>query len=388
MIDKQDKKRIAILGSTGSIGKQTLDIARCFPEKITVEILTSNNNADLLIEQALEFNPGTVVIANENHYEKVKTALSQTDIKVFAGEKSVSDVASSREIDTLVLALVGFAGLKPALNAINQGTHLALATKEVLVVAGELITQLALKNQVAILPIDSEHSALLQCIIGENPKNIDKLILTASGGPFRTFTSEQLKNVSIEQALKHPNWSMGKKISIDSASMMNKGLEVIEAVHLFNKKSEDIEIVVHPQSIIHSMVKFNDGSIKAQLGFPDMRLPILYSLSFPDRWTYEATQKTSCNFGNLSFEKADFNLFPCLELAYSAINTGGSMPCVLNAANEVAVEAFLTEKIKFVEIPKIIEKCMTRNELFTKTPSIDDCFAINDLTIKTAKSLI
>lgn len=382
------KKKIAILGSTGSIGIQTLEIARTFSDKISVEVLTSNNNSKLLIQQALEFNPNTVVISNETHYPEVKHALRNTDIKVFTGEKSVVDVAANSEIDTLVLALVGFAGLKPALNAINNGINIALATKEVLVVAGELITKEARKNNCSILPIDSEHSALLQCVVGEQIKNIEKLYLTASGGPFRTFTANQLEDVSINQALSHPNWSMGKKISIDSATLMNKGFEVIEAAHLFNFDINNIDVVVHPQSIIHSFVKFVDGSIKSQLGQPDMKLPILYALSFPDRWTYYTNHKDIFDFENLTFEKPKHSLFPCLNLAYEAFKHSGTSPCVLNAANEIAVDAFLQGKIKFTQISKTIEYCLNNKELYVKDPTIDDYIFVNQKTRNFAETVI
>ncbi len=378
MTETQKKRKIAILGSTGSIGTQTLDIIRTYPNLFSAEILTSNSNADLLIQQALEFSPNAVVIADENQYNTVTNALKNTDIKVFAGEESVAQIVESDQIDLVLMALVGFAGLKPSLNAIRNEKHIALATKEVLVVAGSLITQEAQKYQTAILPVDSEHSAILQCLVGEHLQTVEKIILTASGGPFKGYTPQQLEKVTIKDALNHPNWSMGKKITIDSASMMNKGLEVIEAGHLFNLSPEQIDVVIHPQSIIHSMVQFCDGSVKAQLGLPDMRLPILYALGFPYRLPSSLERMDWTKVTEFTFEPPNSSTFPCLTLAYEAMKTGGSMPCVLNAANEIAVEAFLNGKINFSSIPNVIEECMNNTELFMSKPGFDEFFAINE----------
>lgn len=370
-------RKLAILGSTGSIGCQTLDIVRAYPDIFSAEILTSNTNSQLLIKQALEFDPDTVVIGDEKLYQTVRDALAHTDVKVFAGDQSICDVTASSQIDTVMLALVGFAGLKPALHAIRNGKHLALATKEVLVVAGEQIISEAKKNDVAILPVDSEHSAILQCIVGEQADALEKIILTASGGPFIGYSLEQLNHVTLADALKHPNWSMGKKITIDSATMMNKGLEVIEAAHLFQCQADQIEIVVHPQSIIHSFVQFHDGSLKAQLGVPNMRLPILYALSFPYRIHSDLPRVDTVNLGNLTLEKPDLNLFRCPVLAYDALRAGGTMPCILNAANEIAVQSFIDGKISFLNIANVIEQCMLQQSLFVTKPTMDDYFAVN-----------
>jgi len=378
MSEQNKLRNIAILGSTGSIGTQTLDIIRSYPDIFSAEILTTNSNAELLIQQALEFQPDSVVIADESKYEIVKEALKSTDIKVFAGEKSVSDIVQSSEIDLVLVALVGFAGLRPSLNAIQAGKHIALATKEVLVVAGDLVTSEAEKYRSAILPVDSEHSAILQCLVGEHMQTVEKIILTASGGPFKGYSQQQLEKVTIREALQHPNWSMGKKITIDSASMMNKGFEVIEAGHLFKLGSHQIDVVIHPQSVIHSMVQFCDGSVKAQLGLPDMRLPILYALGFPYRLPSQLPRLNWTHASNLSFDIPDMKNFPCLSLAFDAMKTGGSIPCVMNAANEVAVDAFLNGKIKFVSIPKIIEESMGNQTLFVARPDVDDYFAINE----------
>lgn len=352
-------QKLAILGSTGSIGKQTLDICRSHPEQFSAEILTAGNNADLLIEQALEFMPDTVVIANEALYEKVQQGLKDHPIKVFAGEKSIAEVAGYESIDTVVLAMVGFSGLLPAISAIKAKRKLALANKEVLVVAGEIISKLSQEYKVPILPIDSEHSAIFQCLSGERLKDVEKIILTASGGPFRGFSKEQLKNVSLQEALSHPVWKMGSKITIDSATMMNKGFEIIEARWLFNLPPDKIEVLVHPQSIIHSMVQFIDGSIKAQMSKPDMRLPILYALSYPERLKADFQNSGLDNILELSFEKADPDTFKHLQFAYDVMKAGGGMPCVLNAANEIAVDAFLKEKISFYDMQKLLEKSLS-----------------------------
>jgi 1-deoxy-D-xylulose-5-phosphate reductoisomerase len=352
-------QKLAILGSTGSIGKQTLDICRSHPEQFSAEILTAGNNADLLIEQALEFMPDTVVIANEALYEKVQQGLKDHPIKVFAGEKSIAEVAGYESIDTVVLAMVGFSGLLPAISAIKAKRKLALANKEVLVVAGEIISKLSQEYKVPILPIDSEHSAIFQCLSGERLKDVEKIILTASGGPFRGFNTEQLKAVTLDQALNHPVWKMGSKITIDSATMMNKGFEIIEARWLFNLPPDKIEVLVHPQSIIHSMVQFIDGSIKAQMSKPDMRLPILYALSYPERLKADFQNSGLDNIHELSFEKADPDTFKHLQFAYDVMNAGEGMPCVLNAANEIAVDVFLKEKISFYDMQKLLEKSLS-----------------------------
>jgi 1-deoxy-D-xylulose-5-phosphate reductoisomerase len=388
MTENSQLRKIAILGSTGSIGIQALDIIRSYPHIFSAEILTSNSNDILLIEQALEFKPNTVVIADESKYENVKNALKDTDIKVFAGESSLEQISASTEIELVLVALVGFSGLKPVLNAIRNGKHIALATKEVLVVAGDLVTKEAEKHKVAVLPVDSEHSAILQCLVGEHLQTVEKIILTASGGPFKGFTSQQLEKVTIREALQHPNWSMGKKITIDSASMMNKGLEVIEAGHLFSMPAHQIEVVVHPQSIIHSMVQFCDGSVKAQLGLPDMRMPILYAFGFPYRLPSALSRMNWNQMANLTFENPDTKSFPCLMLAYEAMKSGGTMPCILNASNEIAVEAFLSGKIKFTSIPIIIEECMNNQALFEAQPDLSIYFAVDDNTRKFAEEII
>jgi 1-deoxy-D-xylulose-5-phosphate reductoisomerase len=381
-------RHIALLGSTGSIGCQTLEIVRAFPEQFIVEILTANNNVELLIQQSLEFQPNTVVIANTEKYQILKDALSHTDIKVFAGEDSVADIASNENIDIVLIALVGFSGLRSAIKSIQSSTHIALANKEILVVAGDYIMREAQKNNVAILPVDSEHSAIFQSLIGETHSSIEKIILTASGGPFRGFNKEQLKHVSLNDALKHPNWTMGKKITIDSASMMNKGLEVIEAKHLFHISQKQIEVIIHPQSIIHSLIQYKDSSVKAQLGLPDMKLPILYALSFPERLESKLPRLDFGKCPDLQFFKPDLELFPCLQLAYNATERGGNMPCILNAANEIAVQAFLSENIRFTDIPDIIEKTMYQSNFFISQPNIDDLFDTDKNTRIFAQNLI
>ncbi len=385
---QQKIRRIAILGSTGSIGRQTLDVIDMNPDKFIAEVLVTNSNAELLIEQSLKFNPNTVIIADTEQYYRVKDALKNTDIKVYAGERSVTDIVESSAIDIVLIALVGFSGLNPTLNAIKNKKNIALATKEAMVVAGNLLTKEAEIQRTMILPVDSEHSAILQCITGEQHKTIEKIILTASGGPFKDFSYEDLEKVTVNQALKHPNWSMGKKITIDSATMMNKGMEVIEASYLFNIHPEDIQVVFHPQSVIHSMVQFCDGSVKAQLGCTDMRLPILYAIGFPYRYHSKLPRLNFENVLNLTFEKPDIRNFPCLELAYEAVKTGGSMPCILNASNELAVDKFLNKKIKFSSIAKIIEDCMNNTELFVLNPSIEDIFEVNKNTCIFANEII
>ena len=367
-------KRIAILGSTGSIGTQTLDVIRQHPEDFEVEVLTAQNNCDLLIAQALEFKPNAVVIGNESNYQKVKEALLPHDIKVFAGQKAIAQVVEMETIDVVLTALVGYSGLIPTVHAIKAGKQIALANKETLVVAGEIITALAKENGVNIYPVDSEHSAIFQCLVGEFHNPIEKIILTASGGPFRGKDREFLQTVTREQALKHPNWDMGAKITIDSASLMNKGLEVIEAKWLFGLKTEQIEVVVHPQSIVHSLVQFEDGSIKAQLGLPDMRIPIQFALSYPDRLKSDFERFNFAKYPNLTFEQPDMKTFRNLQLAFDALATGGNAPCVLNAANEIAVAAFLNREVGFLEMSDLIEETLAK-ATFVAHPSLEDYVA-------------
>ncbi len=365
------KKNIAILGSTGSIGTQALEVIREHHDKFTVEVLTAQNNAQLLIDQAVAFQPNVVVIGNELLYDQVFTALDPLDIKVYAGAKALNSVVQMETVDMVLTALVGYAGLIPTVKAIEAKKPIALANKETLVVAGALITQLAAQYGVNIYPVDSEHSAIFQCLVGEFGNPIEKIILTASGGPFRGKNSTFLSSVTKAQALKHPNWTMGAKITIDSATLMNKGLEVIEAKWLFGLKSNQIEVIVHPQSIIHSLVQFEDGSMKAQMGLPDMKLPIQYALSYPDRLTSRSTRFSFMDYPNLTFEQADTKTFRNLALAYEAMERGGNIPCVLNAANEVAVEKFLKEEIGFLEISDIIEESLVR-AIYIAEPSLDD----------------
>ena len=365
------KRTIAILGSTGSIGTQTLQVVEEHPDKFEVYAITANTRVDELIEQARKFLPEAVVIADESKYPKLKEALADLPIKVYGGYESICQIVESKPIDVVVTAMVGFSGLRPTINAIKAGKAIALANKETMVVAGELINELAMKYQTPILPVDSEHSAIFQCLAGEMHNKVEKLILTASGGPFRTFTKEQLEHVTRQQALKHPNWSMGAKITIDSASMMNKGFEVMEAKWLFGVGAEDIEVVVHPQSVIHSMVQFGDGAIKAQLGTPDMRLPIMYALTYPVRLPSSFERIDWNTLKELTFEKPNLELFPNLRHAYTALAEGGNIPCVVNAANEICVAAFLEERIKFTEMPKLIERAMEKATYILK-PTLDD----------------
>ena len=365
------KRTIAILGSTGSIGTQTLQVVEEHPDKFEVYAITANTRVDELIQQARKFMPEAVVIADDSKYPKLKEALADLPIKVYGGYESICQIVESKPIDIVVTAMVGFSGLRPTINAIKAGKAIALANKETMVVAGELINELAMKHQTPILPVDSEHSAIFQCLAGEMNNKIEKLILTASGGPFRTFTKEQLEHVTVQQALKHPNWSMGAKITIDSATMMNKGFEVMEAKWLFGVGAEDIEVVIHPQSVIHSMVQFEDGAIKAQLGTPDMRLPIMYALTYPTRLPSTFGRLDWNTLKELTFEKPDTELFPNLKHAYDALATGGNIPCVVNAANEICVAAFLEERIKFTDMPKLIERAMEKATYILK-PTLDD----------------
>ena len=372
-------KRIAILGSTGSIGTQALNVIRRHRDLFAVEVLCAGSNADLLISQALEFEPNAVVIADEGKYNRVHEALSNTDIKVYAGEQSMVDLMEMDSIDMVLAAIVGFAGLKPTMRAIEHGKAIALANKETMVVAGELVTEAARRNMVPILPVDSEHSAIFQCLIGEL-SSIDKILLTASGGPFRGMNREQLASVTLEQALKHPNWSMGRKVTIDSASLMNKGLEVIEAKWLFGVDAKDIEVLVHPQSVVHSMVQFADGSIKAQLGIPTMETPIQFAFSFPERLESHLPRLDFAQYPNLTFEKPDRETFRCLDLAYKAIERGGNIPCVMNAANEVAVQQFIDGRIGFLDIADHVEKAM-QSATYIAKPTLDDLL-LTDKTIR------
>ena len=387
LCEKIMKKKIAILGSTGSIGTQALEVIEEHADKFQVEVLTANGNADLLIEQAIKFKPNVVVIADEAKYKKVEEALWEHDIKTYAGNDALAQVVEMDEIDVVLTALVGYAGLLPTINAIKAKKTIALANKETLVVAGELINKLAIENKVAILPVDSEHSAIFQCLVGEFQNKIEKIYLTASGGPFRGKKREELQHITKEQALKHPNWDMGAKITIDSATLMNKGLEVIEAKWLFNLKPEQIDVIVHPQSIVHSLVQFEDGSMKAQLGLPDMKHPIQYALSFPQRLTSKSPRFNFMDYPELTFEKPDTETFLNLQLAFNALEKGGNMACILNAANEVAVEAFLKDKIKFLDIAEINQKCMEQ-VTFIAQPTYEDYVATDKQTRAFAESLI
>ena len=370
-MDDNRKRSIAILGSTGSIGTQTLQVVEEHPEVFEVYAITANTRVDELIAQARKFMPEAVVIADESKYPKLKEALSDLPIKVYGGYEAICQIVESKPIDIVVTAMVGFSGLRPTINAIKAGKAIALANKETMVVAGELINALAIEHRTPILPVDSEHSAIFQCLAGEMHNKVEKLILTASGGPFRTFTKEQMEHVTRQQALKHPNWSMGAKITIDSASMMNKGFEVMEAKWLFGVGAEDIEVVVHPQSVIHSMVQSEDGAIKAQLGTPDMRLPIMYALTYPARLSSSFERIDWNTLKELTFEKPNLELFPNLQHAYTALAQGGNIPCVVNAANEICVAAFLEERIKFTDMPKLIERAMEKATYILK-PTLDD----------------
>ncbi|HWJ92789.1 MAG TPA: 1-deoxy-D-xylulose-5-phosphate reductoisomerase [Flavisolibacter sp.] len=366
-------KRIALFGSTGSIGTQALEVIAANPDKFSVEVLTCGGNDELLVQQALKFKPNIVVVADEKKYTKVKDALSRIDVKVFAGEKALEEVATMDVYDLMLAAIVGYAGLKPTLNAISAGKTIALANKETLVVAGDIIMQTALAKRVPVVPVDSEHSAIFQCLVGEMRNPIEKIILTASGGPFLGKKPNYLLNVKREHALQHPNWSMGAKVSIDSATLMNKGLEMIEARWLFNLNSDQIEVLVHPQSIVHSMVQFEDGSIKAQLGLPDMKLPIQYAMAFPQRIRNNFPRADFKKLKNLTFEEPDLKTFRNLGLAIDALNKGGNLPCVMNAANEIAVYAFLRNRIGFLDMTDVIERTMQKVS-FIQRPSLDEYY--------------
>ncbi|MBC7863981.1 MAG: 1-deoxy-D-xylulose-5-phosphate reductoisomerase [Bacteroidia bacterium] len=370
------------MGSTGSIGTQALDVIRANKDHFTAEVLTAGSNSDLLIKQALEFQPNAVVIADEKEYQKVKEALLPHDIKVFAGEKSLVQIVEMESIDMVLASIVGYAGLSSTINAIKNKKPIALANKETLVVAGEIVTRTALENAVNLFPVDSEHSAIFQCLAGEFHNKIEKIYLTASGGPFRGKKKDFLQNVKKEQALKHPNWSMGEKITIDSATMMNKGLEIIEAKWLFSLKKEQIDVIIHPQSIIHSIVQFEDGSMKAQMGLPDMKLPIQYAFTYPDRIPSSFPRFDFLNYPQLTFEKPDHESFPAIQMALDCLQKGGNLACALNAANEIAVHAFLHDKISFLDIAATVEKVLGKIN-FVQSPSIETLME----TDKTARTL-
>lgn len=381
------QKRIAIFGSTGSIGTQALDVIAANPDKFSAEVLTAQTNDELLIQQAKKFNPNLIVIGDEKKYFKVKEALAATDVKVFAGEKALEEVAAMDCYDLMMAAIVGYAGLKPTLEALESGKAVALANKETLVVAGDMVMKKAMEKRVPVIPVDSEHSAIFQCLVGETRNRIEKVILTASGGPFRGKKPNFLVNVKRDHALQHPNWTMGAKITIDSATLMNKGLEMIEARWLFNLRPEQIQVVIHPQSIIHSMVQFEDGSIKAQLGLPDMRLPIQYALGFPNRFPNNSPRLSFRQFSTLTFEEPDIKTFRNLGLAIEALNKGGNMPSILNAANEIAVYAFLRNRIGFLDMTEVVEQTMNKIP-FIQSPTLDEYFDSDGEARSFAASLI
>lgn len=381
------KKRIAILGSTGSIGRQALEVARAFPDQFQVEVLTAGTNVELLVRQAREFVPNAVVIADEKQHETLRESLNDLPVKVFAGQKAIGEVATFDTVDMVLTAMVGFAGLDPTLEALRHGKHIALANKETLVVAGDLVTRLAFTHKVNILPVDSEHSAIFQCLAGERLSRVQRLIITGSGGPFRGKCASSLERVTPAEALRHPTWRMGDKITIDSATLMNKGLEMIEAHWLFSVPPDQIEVLIHPQSIIHSMVEFSDGSIKAQMGLPDMRLPIQYALSYPFRLDSVAPRLDFGELASLTFEKPDLTTFSCLSLAYEAMRIGGNAACVLNAANEVAVKGFLDGRTGFLQIPRIVEHCLKKMSHIAQ-PDADDYRQTDTETRHLAASLL
>ena len=381
------KRRIAILGSTGSIGRQALDVIRQQRDLFEVELLTANNSSELLISQAIEFNPNSVVICNEDKYQEVSDALQPHYIKVFAGMQSVCDLVGSDNIDIVLTSMVGFSGLSSTIAAVKAGKTIALANKETLVAAGEIVMGLAAEHRARILPVDSEHSAIFQCLMGSAGADIEKIHLTASGGPFRTWAKEDIAKATRAEALKHPNWSMGSKITIDSATMMNKGLEIIEAKWLFGTEGDKIDVVVHPESIIHSMIEYADGSVIAQMGHPDMREAIQFAFSFPERLTLDNKKLDFAQLGSLSFFAPDFDRFPALNLAYEALKRGGNMPCIMNAANEAAVAAFLQDKIGFYQITDIVQECMEGSE-FVAHPDLETIFATNESTLAKAQEMI
>jgi 1-deoxy-D-xylulose-5-phosphate reductoisomerase len=385
------KRKIAVLGSTGSIGTQALDVISRYPDRFEAYALVANNQVDRLLEQVRRFKPEVVVIANESKYAALKEALSDLPVKVWAGAEAIEQVVQNTEIDIVLTAMVGFSGLKPTISALKARKTIALANKETLVIAGELITRLALENRAAILPVDSEHSAIFQCLNGEGSNEIEKILLTASGGPFRNFSMSQLQQVTREQALHHPNWNMGAKVTIDSSTLMNKGLEMIEARWLFDVNPSQIEIIVHPQSIIHSMVQFKDRSIMAQLSLPDMRMPIQYAFSYPERIPSDVKPVNFFELSTLTFEKPDTKRFRNLGLAYESIEKGGNMPCIMNAANEMAVELFLQEKIGFLQMSELIEQTLTKT-VFIQNPSLEDYIQTDtearEIALETAKRLL
>ena len=381
------KRHIAILGSTGSIGSQTLDVIRSHSDLFQVDLLTANNNSSLLIMQALEFNPSSVVICNESKYQEVADALQDKDIKVFCGISSICDLVSGESIDIVVAAMVGFSGLQPTISAIKAGKIIALANKETLVAAGSIIMALSRQYNAPILPVDSEHSAIFQCLLCAQGNALSKIHLTASGGPFRAWDRDRIARATAAEALKHPNWNMGAKVTIDSATMMNKGFEVMEARWLFDVKPSDIHVVVHPESVIHSMVEFEDGAVMAQMCCPDMREPIQFALSFPQRLSLDNRKLDFAALGHLSFFEPDMEKFPNLALAFQALEKGGNIPCALNAANEVAVAAYLHDSIGFYDIPAIIEKCLAGTD-FVANPSLDDIYLTHEATLARANRLI
>jgi 1-deoxy-D-xylulose-5-phosphate reductoisomerase len=381
------KRRIAILGSTGSIGRQALDVIRQHMDLFEVELLTANNSSDLLISQAKEFNPNSVVICNEEKYKEVADALQPHYIKVFAGMQSVCDLVGSDSVDIVLTSMVGFSGLSSTIAAVKAGKTIALANKETLVAAGEIVMNLASEHKARILPVDSEHSAIFQCLMGSAGADIEKIHLTASGGPFRTWNKEDIAKATCSQALNHPNWSMGKKITIDSATLMNKGLEIIEAKWLFGTEGDRINVVVHPESIIHSMVEYADGSVIAQMGHPDMREAIQFAFSFPERLTLDNRKLDFAQLGSLSFFAPDFEKFPALGLAYEALRIGGNMACIMNAANEAAVAAFLQDRIGFYQITDVVQECMQGAD-FVAAPDLDAIFATNEETLIKAREII
>ena len=385
MIFNHMKKRIAILGSTGSIGTQSLEVIAQNPDAFEVEVLTANNNVDLLIQQVKKFQPNVVVIANKKKYGEVAEALKDEPVKVYAGKEALNQVVEMETIDLVLTAMVGYSGLIPTIRAVEAGKNIALANKETLVVAGEIITRLAKEKQVDILPVDSEHSAIFQCLMGEFTNPVEKVIITCSGGPFRGKTEKELENVTVENALNHPNWDMGAKITIDSATLMNKGFEVIEAHWLFGLPASKIDVIIHPQSVIHSIVQFEDGSMKAQMGLPDMRLPIQFALGFPYRMKNDFPRYNFMDYPSLDFEMPNTKIFRNLALSYEALKAGGNIPCVLNAANEVVVQAFLAKKIGFLQMPEIIEKTMEKVPFIAK-PEVEDLIQTNSEARKMATS--
>jgi 1-deoxy-D-xylulose-5-phosphate reductoisomerase len=382
----EQKRRIAILGSTGSIGTQALDVISHHPDLFQVEMLSAGSNAELLIAQARKFNPNAVVICNKDKYKEVKDALEPLDIKVFAGVESAGDLAGGNNVDIVLASMVGFSGLAPTISAMKKGKVIALANKETLVAAGSIISRLSRECGSPLIPVDSEHSAIFQSLQGERAQ-IEKLLLTASGGPFFNLPAEKFNDITVEQALNHPNWKMGSKVTIDSASMMNKGLEIMEAAWLFNIPVEKIEVVVHPQSIIHSMVQFSDGSIKAQLGYPDMRVPIQYALSYPNRIDLDTKRISFPELKQLTFFSPDLEKFPCLRIAYDSFKKGGNIPCAMNAANEVAVASFLRGEIKFTQIPLVIEKTLEKCN-FVASPSVEDIFSTDRQSKERAQEVL